>query len=80
MSYIGYSQSSLINDILILKSNKVSDEIILAYIKAQETKKETENKTRTINIESYDYFVRYYLHPRTLAARNRILSGRNIRH
>jgi hypothetical protein len=55
-------QSTLVSEIITLKTNGVSDDVILEYIKHQNK----ENNIREIDIESYEFFYTHYLYPRAL--------------
>ena len=63
--------STLVSEIISLKTNGVSDAVIIAYIQNQ---KEKSKYTETINIESYEFFVNHYLRPRALEYAYRKLS------
>lgn len=77
-----YSQNLNITNIIELKKNGLSDEVIIAYIKSQQTVQKVLPITSQVNTnngikidpESYGYFYTHYLYPRTLRYKYQVLS------
>ena len=63
--------SQLVSNIVTLSQNKVSDKVIIEFIRAQkETPKIVTNApVRQVDVEGYDFFYWNYLYPRTLRYR-----------
>ncbi len=79
----GMSQStnvpSLAQEVVMLKTNGVSDAVILAYLREGARKARQPSvipQKIELDPESYAFFWRYYLLPRAEASRNRILRDR----
>lgn len=73
--------SLLASNIISMTQNKVSDQVILAYIQTQaQAQKEVKpvQVVKQIDPESYDFFYWNYLYPRTLRYRYQMLAPYGI--
>jgi hypothetical protein len=71
------ASSQLASNIISMTQNKVSDQVILAYIQTQaQAQKEVKpvQVVKQFDPESYDFFYWNYLYPRTLRYRYQMLA------
>lgn len=69
------NKMSLANELVMLKTNGLSDRVILTYLRerAKETREvKPSAKAEKIDVESYEFFWQYYLLPRAAASRERM--------
>jgi hypothetical protein len=79
---------SLADDVLRLKTNGISDAVIIEYIKQRSitntivatTPQRPVQIVRRIDPESYEYFQTYYLHPRTMSYQYRLFAPYHVRY
>jgi hypothetical protein len=78
------AQQLTVSDILTLKSNGVSDQVIVALIQARTNIVAVSPTSRAnviYDVESYDFFKHYYLVPRAMSYRYRLMmSPYTMRH